>query len=348
MSIFDVPEFITMPAVGIDISTDMVRFIELKKKGKINIVSKHSAVAIQRGIVNAGSVQDPVAMSKIIEEMAKEHGFSFANVALPEEQSFLVQMDIPSVESQDIRSFIELHIEDYVPITATECIFDYTKIPSPTENVISVSVCVIPRKIVDQYLEIFNGTSVVPKTFELQSQSMARAIFPRDDSATYMGVDIGKDITNIFIIKNSVVQFSAIIDMGGDDITNEIKRSLNISFDEADAVKIKYGLINGPDNVDIRTPILSILEKLREEIIKYYSYWISKNSESSSIDRIYLTGGGANLIGIPEYFEQGISSHVLVSNPWINVIDFNQYTPPIQMNTARGYAAAIGLALKDL
>lgn len=348
MSIFDVPEFITMPAVGIDISTNMVRFVELKKKCGINVVSKFSAVHIPLDIVQSGSVQDPIAMSKIIDEIAKKHNFTFANVALPEEQSFIVQIDIPSAESEDLRTFIELHLEDYVPITALESIFDYIIIPSSSEDIISVIVCVFPRKIVDQYLEIFNGTSVIPKKFELQSQAISRAIFPNDDASTYMGVDIGKDITNIFISKNNVVQFSAIVDMGGDNITNEISKKLNISFDEADSLKIKYGLINNQEKVDIRTIILPILEKMRTEIIKYYTYWISKNGESSKIESIYLAGGGANLIGVPEYFEQGIDCHVLVSNPWTNVVDFDKYTPPISMSDSRGYTAAIGLAIKDL
>lgn len=348
MSIFDVPEFITMPAVGIDISTDMVRFVELKKKDGINVVSKYSTVSIPPNIVQSGSVQDPVSMSKIIDEIAKKHNFTFANVALPEEQSFIVQMDVPRIESEDIRTFIELHLEDYVPITAMESIFDFIEIPSSSENTISVIVCVFPRKIVDQYLEIFSGTSVTPKMFELQSQAISRAIFPANHVSTYMGIDIGKDITNIFITKNNVVHFSAIIDMGGDDITNEISKSLNISFDEADDLKIQNGLIDNQDKSDVRTIILPILEKMRAEIIKYYTYWTSKNGESSQIDRIYLAGGGANLVGITEYFEQGIDTHVIVSNPWINVVDFDKYTPPIAMSDSRGYTAAIGLALKDL
>ncbi len=347
MSIFDVPEFVLMPAVGIDISTNTVRFIEFKKKGGVNHVSKHGSMTIPPGIVQAGSVQDPVAMSKLISEMAREHKLTLANVALPEEQSFLVQMDIPLTESQDIRTFIELHLEDYVPITATECVFDYTVIPSIDKDITSVIACVFPNKIIEQYMEIFNGTGITPKTFELQSQAMARAIFPKDDVSTFMGIDIGKDITNIFIAKNNVVQFSAILDMGGDNISNEIARSLNISFEEADVLKTNNGLMNSAGESDIRNPMISVLDKMRAEIVKYFSYWQTKNSGAAKIDHVYLTGGGSNLLGIPEYFEQGLSSNVIVANPWINILDFNLYTPPIKLNASRGYAAAIGLALKD-
>lgn len=348
MSIFEVPEFVTMPAVGIDISTDSVRFIEFKKNGGVTHVGRHGSTSIPPGIVQSGSVQDPVAMSKIISEIAKKNKLSLANIALPEEQSFLVQMDMPKGESQDIRTFVELHIEDYVPISASECVFDYTLIPSTSSDTTSVIACVFPSKIIEQYLEVFNGTGITPKTFELQSQAMARAIFPKNDKATFMGVDIGKDITNIFIVKNNVVQFSAILDIGGDNITSEISKSLNITFEEAEDLKIKSGLISSLDHSDIRTAMLPILDRMRGEIIKYFTYWETKNSNSTNIDYIYLTGGGANLIGIPEYLEQGIAASVLVANPWINALDFDKYTPPIQMHSSRRYAAAIGLALKDI
>lgn len=348
MSIFEVPNFIAMPAVGIDISTDTVRFIEFKKKGDRYIVGRFDSIKLPSGIVQAGNVEDAIGLSVIIKDLAKKHKLTFANIALPEEQSFLVQMDFPNIKKEDLRTAIEIHLEEYVPISPTECIFDYVIIPSKEENVTSVIVCAFPEKIINQYIQVFADTGITPKTFELQSYSMARAIFPNNlvgDNAC-MGIDIGKDITNVFIVKNNVVHFSAILDIGGDNISHEIARRLQVSFDEAEELKIKEGLLG--TNAEVKIAIQTVLDDMRNQILKYFSYWVSKNETEHAIDDVYLTGGGSNLNGISDYFGQGLRANVLIANPWVNVFDFNEYIPPIDAAMSQRFTAAIGLALKDI
>lgn len=348
MSIFEVPSFISMPAVGIDISTDSLRFIEFKKRGAEYVVGRYDSVLIPAGIVQAGNVEDPIGLAGLIKDLAKKYDLSLANVALPEEKSFLVQMDFQNISKQEIRNAIELHLEEYVPIPTSECVFDYTIIPSSIKNVTSVIVCAFPEKIINQYIQAFSGTGILPKTFELQSNAMARAIVPKNDlePMSCMGIDIGKDITNIFIIKDGVVNFSAILDLGGDSITSQISKDLQITFAESEKIKIDNGLFC--DEERVKVAISKILDELSGHILKYFNYWDTKTSQVSSIKKIYLTGGGSNLKGIVEYLEQELRVDIKVSNPWFNIIEFDSYIPPISANISQGFAAAIGLAIKDL
>lgn len=348
MSIFEVPNFVAMPAVGIDISTDTVRFIEFKKKGEKYVVGRFDSIQLPAGIVQAGNVEDAIGLSVIIKDMAKKHKLTFANVALPEEQSFLVQMDFPNIKREDLRTAIEIHLEEYVPISPNECVFDYVIIPSKEDNITSVVVCAFPEKIINQYIQVFKDTGVTPKTFELQSYAMARAIFPDNamNDTAYMGIDIGKDITNVFIVKNNVVHFSAILDMGGDNISHEIAKKLQTSFEDAESFKIKEGLLGA--NKEVKAAIQIVLDDMRNQILKYFSYWTSKNGTEHAINDVYLTGGGSNLNGISDYFGQGLRANVYIANPWANIFNFDEYIPPIDIGTSQRFTAAIGLALKDL
>lgn len=348
MSVFEAPEFLRMPAVGIDISTDAVRFIELKKHGGQRVVGRYDTIPVTAGIVQAGNVQDAVALSGIIATMARKYHLSMANIALPEEQAFLVQMEFPRVPMRDVRTAVELHLEEYVPIPPIEAVFDYTVVPSLNDETTAVAACVFPGKIVEQYLEVFRGTGITPKSFELQSHAMARAIFPNTNKGTYMGIDIGKDITNIFIMSDGVVEFSAILDMGGDHLSHEISRRMSISFEEADSLKTQFGLIGSSEHGNIRDAMLPVLNDLRERILRYFAFWQTKHSGLAAIERVYITGGGANLRGIAEYLGQGIRATMQVANPWANTLSFDQYTPPIPMHLAHGFTAAIGLALRDV
>jgi type IV pilus assembly protein PilM len=347
MSILSAPQFLTMPAVGLDISSDSVRFIELEPyRGRFK-VSRFGGTSLLSGVVKGGVILDSIALSKVIADLAEEHHLTMANIALPEEQAFLAHIEFPRVPLRDVSTAVAVHLEEYVPIPPGEAIYDYIMTESDSENTTSVIVSVLPQKIVDQYLEIFRGTGITPKSFEFQSHAMARAVFAKKDRGTYMGIDIGKDITNVFIVRDNIVFFSAILDIGGDTLTQAIVRKLGIPFVEAEALKARHGLIGGAEGGALRAAMLPALEDLRSRILQHFAFWQSRNAAIAAIEKVVLTGGGANLKGISEYLGQGVRAPLVVANPWVNVCDFSEYVPGISSHDSHGYTAAIGLALRN-
>lgn len=347
MSILSAPKFLTMPAVGLDISSDSVRFIELEPYRGHFKVARFGEATLLSGIVQGGTIHDPIALSKVVGELAHEHHLTMANIALPEEQAFLAHMEFPRVPLRDVGTAVEVHLEEYVPVPPSEVIYDYVITDSDDEDMTSVIASVLPQKIVDQYLEIFRDTSIIPKSFEFQSHAMARALFTKNDRGAYMGIDIGKDITNVFIVRDGIVYFSAILDIGGDTLTNAIVRKLGMPFAEAENMKARHGLVGGAEGGALRDAMLPVLEDLRSRILRHFAFWQSRNATVAAIERVLLTGGGANLKGMTEYLGQGVRVPMLVANPWINVCDFTEYVPDIPLHAAHGYTAAIGLALRN-
>lgn len=342
-----------MPAVGLDISADALRFVEFEEKGGKLSVSRFASRNFPLGIVTEGHVQEKKKMQDMIAVLAREYGLTFANIALPEEQAYLANMRIPHVSDADIRGTIELHLEEYVPISANDAIFDYVVVGGGTEHhkdMIDVVVSVLPRVVVDEYLEIFHDTGIIPKAFEFESQAMARAIIPHGDTGTYLVVDIGKMVTDIFVAAHGVVQFSASLDIGGHYLTRAIEKSLNITYEEAEQQKMKYGLMGGVNEAPLRAALMPVMGDLRTRIMRHYSYWQTHHGEKvgGNIESVYVTGGGANLKGITEYLALGLDVQVKVANPWVNVRSFDEYIPPLSQSASHGYTAAIGLALRNM
>ena len=101
-----------MPAVGMDISVDAVRFIEIDRKGDQLVVSRFATRNFPLGIVAEGHVRDKKKLQDMIASLAHEHKLTFANVSLPEEQAYLANLRIPRVAESEIRDTIELRLED--------------------------------------------------------------------------------------------------------------------------------------------------------------------------------------------------------------------------------------------
>jgi type IV pilus assembly protein PilM len=342
---FAPPDFLRMPAFGVDISSDDVRFVELLPHGDEFRLGRHGAIPLAEGIVEMGRIEDPDALVKVLKRLAKEEGIRFANIALPEEQSFLTQMEVPRVSHKDLRGAVEIHLEEYVPIPPQDAAFDHIYIDEDAEKTTAI-VGVLPESIVEQYVDIFNAAGITPKALEFQSHAMARAMFDREARGTYMGIDIGRDETHVFIVHDREVHFSALLDFGGGVITNSIATKLEIPVEEADKLKARFGLVASADHPGIREAILHPLSTLRERIMQYFTYWQHRHDGGHAIEEVLLTGGGANLTGIVEYLGQGVNARFCVANPWINVCDFETYIPPITHKESQGYTSAIGLALR--
>ncbi|HEY9585846.1 MAG TPA: type IV pilus assembly protein PilM [Candidatus Paceibacterota bacterium] len=352
-SVFTAPKFLSMPAVGFDVSTDALRFMELEEKKGVLAVSRFGSRNFPIGIIAEGHIRDKKKLQEEISVLARDHHLSFANVALPEEQGYLANMHIPYVSPKELRGAIELQLEEYVPISAADAIFDYVVVneaANKRKDTLDVVVSVLPRLVVEEYLEVFRGTGVIPKAFEFESQAMARAIVPRGDNGTFLVADIGKTETDVFVVANGVVQFSAILDVGGHHITQAIEKAMGISYDEAEALKTKYGLVGGEKEAALHTAMLPTMADLRTRFLRHYTYWQTHHAEKvgGTIECIYLTGGGANLKGVEEYLSAELDVKVVGANPWANVCSFESFVPPLTLRQSHGFTAAIGLALRSI
>jgi type IV pilus assembly protein PilM len=352
MALFPVPAYLSMPAVGLDISEDAVRFIELVPHRGYFRVSRYANKNFSSGVVRDGRLADKNKLRETIAQLAHEYKLSFANIALPEEQAYLVNMRLPRAAIADIRGAVEIHLEEYAPISGSAAYFDFMRVEDPKRQHDSIDVVVsaLPMDAVNEYLTIFRDTGIIPKAFEFESQAMARSIIRRGDTGTYMIIDIGKMVSEICVKARGVVQFSASLDVGGETLTQAIMRSLKITAEEAEALKFEHGLLGGSRAKEVHEALVPAVMDLRSRLLRHYGYWQTHHGEKfgDSIEHIYLSGGGANMKGLPEFIAQSVDVGVSVANPWVNVAPADEYIPPLLASESLGYTAAIGLALRSL
>jgi type IV pilus assembly protein PilM len=351
MSLFSVPTFLRMPAVGLDISDDAIRFIEFRQTSRGMEVARFATRPLAEGIVVSGRVVDPVRLKESIAVLAKEFHISFANISLPEEQAYLANIRIPHVAEHEIRGVLELKLEEHVPIPGAQAVFDYVLAHGSegSREYLDTVVSVLPSDVIHQYSEIFEGSGVTPLGFELESQAIARSVVKWSDLGSFMVVDIGKTITSIFVIARGVVQFAASVDMGGQYLTEAIKKKFSVEDKVAEEMKVKHGIVASKQKPEIWDAVSRVVGDFRDKIAQHYSYWQTHHGEKfgGAIERIYLSGGGANLKGLSEYLALGLSTPVHVANPWVNVNTFEHYIPPIHQQGSLSFSVAIGLALRE-
>ncbi len=346
---FPIPKFFSQSSFGIDISDESLKFLELVSTRNGIRVGRHGEREMPAGVVEAGKIKDQKKVEQILATLKTEEGIKSVYASLLEEQVYSYKLHLDKLGLVNIRESIELSLEEHVPISAPEAIFDY-EIISEDEHGLDLQVATIPKAVIEGYLDIFKNSQISVQSFELEAQAIARAVVKKGDLDTYMIVDFGEKRTGIFIISRGVVMFTSTLDIGGFILTNMIAKNFNISFKEADKMKKEYGLERNAENREIFSVLLNSVSILRDELVKHFLYWHThKDEEGQSnppIKKVILCGGDSNLIGLAEYLSVSMKTKVEMANVWINIINTTEYVPEMNFKSALSFAATLGLALR--
>lgn len=348
---FPTPNFLEMPAFGLDISDESVKFIELRVHSDGIRVGQYGEKKIAPGIVESGKIIDPKKMEDILLELKKEVGMKSVRVSILENQIYLFRFRLEKAGVTSVRESIELSLEEHIPVPGPEAIFDYDVLSEDAKS-LELQVAAIPKTTIEDYMLVFKESGISVHSFELEAQAIARAVVKKGDLETYMIVDFGEKRTGIFIVSKGVVMFTSTIDFGGVVLNQAIEKSFKVSSQEAERLKREYGLQRNVLNKEIFPVLLNSVSILRDEISRHFLYWHThtdeEGRENPPIEKIILCGGDSNLIGLPDYFAVSMKTKVEMANVWINIVDTNQKIPEVGSKHALSFAAAIGLALGDI
>ncbi|NQY74713.1 MAG: cell division protein FtsA [Candidatus Margulisbacteria bacterium] len=142
-------------------------------------------------------------------------------------------------------------------------------------------------------------------------------------------LDIGGQFTKLTIYKHDVLYYSQIIPIGGDTITRDISQVLNVTFPEAERLKILYGQVNVKDinpketisitTINRQRKVISkqylceIIEARVNELIQFISSFIQDATFSPPF--MVLCGKGSQLSGITNAFEKSLPIRLRIGLP---------------------------------
>lgn len=340
-----------MPAVGIEITDTVVRFAELKNHLGQNQLGRFGEVVLPAGTVEKGHVQKPEELLKVLRKIRQENKFTFVKCSLPEEESYLFKLTIPKGLNQceEIRQNIEFRLEENVPLTVAESVFDYFLIDKNNGEQ-EASVSVVPLTIVETYTELLTKAGFQVISYDVESKAVAKAVIKRGDLSPYLVINIKDRSTTIMIIENGVVQYTTTASIGGYDITEAIKRNMAISFEEAKKRKDELLFVESKDSIELFNILINFVAAIKDETEKFYSFWRSRKFENGrvggEIKKAYLCGKDSALVGFEKYLTIGLKVEVELCDVWQNVFSPNDFLPEIKFLDSLNYAVPVGLFLK--
>ena len=179
------------------------------------------------------------------------------------------------------------------------------------------------RPIYDLLLGL-ERAGIVPDEIVIQPVSLASLLQKEELNKGSILIDIGADTSDLCIYKDRNICYTKIVPLGGNNITNDISKCLEISFEDAESIKINYGdmdyrfkeeqykneyiFLNSEDekmkSIDKFTLNQIIFARV-EEILKFILDELKTSSYYGSIEIIVVSGGGISLFnGIHRLMEE--------------------------------------------
>lgn len=199
------------------------------------------------------------------------------------------------------------------------------------------------KNVSDEYQKSFDENGLDIDSIEVDCFSIQRSLL-KGQKGNYLIIDMGGKVTNIIGIHKGQLLFNRNIDLAGDKLTELIAKSLNVEKERAEKMKLKQGMEN--DSVSVNNNIIepfftAIANQAQKSIDKFDEF------KGEKLDKVILTGGVSETIGLKDFLKDKMKADVVYGNPWAGI----EYPAEIKdklLSTAPFFGVAVGLALIDL
>ncbi len=353
--VFPPPQYISFPSVGVDISDTSLKYVQFERERSrdTDLQLKYwGDIDIPAGVVDRGNVHSVERLTEVLKEVRERTKCEYVRVSLPEERAYLFETSIGrNTARKDIRGLLEFKLEENVPLSPRDAYFDYDVVGTTTQgNEIRVAVAVYARDTINNYYEACMGAHVIPLSFEIEAQAIARASVDAQLSGTYMIVDFGKTRMGVGIVHQGVLMYTSTIDVAGQHMSTSLRSVLgDLAESELTKIKNTKGIVNTKDNAVVYEALKGAVNTIADELGIRSHYWHTRDIDRGErqIKKVILCGGSANLLGLPEYLTEALGIPTERATVWQNAFSLDAFIPPITRKYSYGYATAIGLALKD-
>lgn len=305
--------------IGIDIGSSYIKAVQMKN-GKL---LRMGMEALPEGMVNQGRIIAPAQLAQVIKKLLKTRRIKgkACSICISGNELIVRELKLPEMNEKQIMENIQHEITSFLPMHQDEYCIDYKLLEylPPQEGALSklrIMVVAAPSNLLQTYMDTLKQADRKTEYIDVGPNilgKLAKRIMMKGNAAGAMDsigiIDFGAYSTNIIILKNGNYFLHKAITNGGDYLTSQIAKKLEIDIMEAEEYKKKINFMENNYHNNEYLYIKNYIDFLIMDIERTIEFYKSRNNQIG-LDRIYITGGGSLLKGLPEYLKEHFSMEV--------------------------------------
>jgi len=340
--------------VGVDIGSSAVKAVELKVGGKGGDEYQLLNIGLEplppEAIVD-GAIMDSGAVIDAVQNLFQDNRIKTTDVSTGVSGNAVIvkKISLPQMSEEELAESIHWEAEQYIPFDIQDVSLDYEVVEGGAAGGnMDVLLVAVKKDKISEYTSAItqagrNPTIVDVDVFALQN--CYEINYVPDPGRVVALLNIGASIMNINVVKDGSSTFNRDIAVGGNQYTDAIQKDLNLSFEQAEA--LKRGEQVEETSAESLTPILqAVSENISTEIQRTFDFFRA-TSQEDRVDQIYLSGGAAKVHGLRDLLADRLDAPVELLNPFLNVrYNEKDFDPAFLDDIGPSAAIAVGLAVR--
>jgi len=317
--------------ITIDIGFRYTKIVQVRK-GKNNTLSvvNYGIGDTPKGSIKNGAISNKDAVVNEINRVIRENNINSREGKIVMSGTNIISrvIMVDNVPDDQADKRIWEEIRETIPVDMDANRIDYKILGRTVEDgkeKIKVFVTVVSRKIIDNYIGILNDLKLKPIAVDIPSNSVSKFFrldidTGQDNTAkqlkyaklknnTHIVFDLGSETTIINILKDKTPEFNRVILKGSSRIDSIIFKDLSMQPNEmnkAELYKKMYGISYEPktETEDICSEAAKkVMDSVIKDIKMCIDFYLTRCGGAHP-SKIFLIGGGSQMKGIQEYFEE--------------------------------------------
>ncbi len=342
-------------AVGLDIGSSSVKLVQLKERKGGYALQAFGAAPLPPEAIVDGALMNSAAIVQAIQELVAQHKVKAKEVAIGVRGHSVIikKISLPRMSQEELDESIQWEAEQYIPFDVKDVNID-TQILTPAGDAagqMDVLLVAAKKDMINDYTSVCAEAGLTATVVDVDAfavQNAFEASYPADGDGAVVLMNVGAAVTNINIVSRGVTTFTRDVTIGGNAFTEEIQKQLNISYDEAEALKVGgQGESDAVVPQEVERVIQQVADQMGGEIQRSLDFYASTAPGDGRIGRAYLSGGTARIPALFKVIEARAGVPVEVLNPFKNIeIDNRKFDPAVIVAAAPSAAVGVGLALR--
>ncbi|MBJ6759357.1 type IV pilus assembly protein PilM [Myxococcaceae bacterium JPH2] len=347
-------------ALGLDIGSTSIKMIMLKeqrKRGEVGFALQSFGMKpLPPEAIVDGALMNSTAIVQAVQELMSELKVKGKEVAIGVSGHSVIikKIQMPRMSQEELEESIQWEAEQYIPFDVKDVNIDTQILDGGGNDAtgqMDVLLVAAKKDMINDYTTVVSEAGLAPVVVDVDAfavQNMFSTNYDLPEKETVVLINAGASVVNINIIANGVTVFTRDVTIGGNQFTEEIQKQLNVSYEEAEALKIGGNRADADAVVpqEVERVLSSVAEQVAGEIQRSLDFYAGTAADSN-FTKVYLSGGTAKIPALFKTIEARTGVPVEILNPFRKIeVDNRKFDPAFIMDVAPMAAVAVGLALR--
>jgi type IV pilus assembly protein PilM len=357
--------------VGLDIGSHSIKLVEIGDTKKGLVLKNFGIIGLPKDSIMEGSIKEVGVTASAIKTLFKNLNVKNKNVAISISGFSVIvkKITISKREESELESSIHEEAEQYIPFDISDVNLDYEILTGPDQeatgekaegeegteakkesDIMDVMLVAAKKDIIEDYESLIQLAGLNPMIMDVDAFAIQNAyeISSGNTSGCYAIINVGSEELGINAIKNGISIFTRDSSYGGSQITDAIMTKFNVSYEEAENIKLGGTKIDDKHKAALEEIFTTMISGWVQEIKRALDF-LSTTYPDESIEKILVGGGAYRIPGFLKYLEMETEIPVEELNPFASLqINEKIFDPEYLSYIAPQAAVAVGLALRSI